>query len=84
MEILKMNLKLGRLSKGLSQRQVGELAKMSPHKIFRTEKDPSNLRVDDLMEICKVLNLDISEVFTKDIFNVGVRNESYCITFNGK
>ena len=84
MDILKMNLKLGRLSKGLSQRQVGELAKMSPHKIFRTEKDPSNLRVDDLMEICKVLNLDISEVFTKDIFNVGVRNESYCITFNGK
>ena len=84
MEILKINLKLGRLSKGLSQRQVGELARMSPHKIFRTEKDPSNLRVDDLMEICKVLNLDISEVFTKDIFNVGVRNESYCITFNGK
>ena len=84
MEILKMNLKLGRLSKGLSQRQVGELARMSPHKIFRTEKDPSNLRVDDLMEICKVLNLDISEVFTKDIFNVGVRNESYCISFNGK
>ena len=73
MEILKINLKLGRLSKGLSQRQVGELAKMSPHKIFRIEKDPSNLRVDDLMEICKVLNLDISEVFTKDIFNVGVR-----------
>ena len=84
MEILKMNLKLGRLSKGLSQMQVGELARMSPHNIFRTEKDPSNLRVDDLMEICKVLNLDISEVFTKDIFNVGVRNESYCITFNGK
>ena len=84
MDILKMNLKLGRLSKGLSQRQVGELAKMSPHKIFRTEKNPSNLRVDDLLEICKVLNLDISEVFTKDIFNVGVRNESYCITFNGK
>ena len=84
MEILKMNLKLGRLSKGLSQRQVGELARMSPHKIFRTEKDPSNLRVDDLLEICKVLNLDIREVFTKDIFNVGVRNESYCISFNGK
>ena len=84
MEILKMNLKLGRLSKGLSQRQVGELARMSPHKIFRTEKYPSNLRVDDLLEICKVLNLDISEVFTKDIFNVGVRNESYCITYNGK
>ena len=84
MEILKMNLKLGILSKGLSQRQVGELTRMSPHKIFRTEKDPSNLRVDDLIEICKVLNLDISEVFTKDIFNVGVRNESYCITFNGK
>ena len=73
MEILKMNLRLGRLSKGLSQRQVGELARMSPHKIFRTEKDPSNLRVDDLMELCKVLNLDISEVFTKDIFNVGCR-----------
>ena len=84
MDILKMNLRLGRLSKGLSQRQVGELARMSPMKIFRTEKDPSNLRVDDLMEICKVLNLDISEVFTKDIFNVGVRNESYCITYNGK
>ena len=84
MEILRNNLRLGRLSKGLSQRQVGELARMSPHKIFRTEKDPSSLRVDDLMEICKVLNLDISEVFTKDIFNVGARNESYCITFNGK
>ena len=83
-EILRNNLRLGRLSKGLSQRQVGELARMSSHKIFRTEKDPSNLRVDDLIEICKVLNLDISEVFTKDIFNVGVRNESYCITYNGK
>ena len=75
MDILKMNLRLGRLSKGLSQRQVGELARMSSHKIFRTEKDPSNLRVDDLLEICKVLNLDISEVFTKDIFNVGVKYE---------
>ena len=84
MEILRNNLRLGRLSKGLSQRQVRELAKMSPMKIFRTEKDPSNLRVDDLIEICKVLNLDISEVFTKDIFNMGVRNESYCITYNGK
>ena len=73
MEILRNNLRLGRLSKGLSQRQVGELAKMSPIKIFRIEKDPSNLRVDDLIEICKVLNLDISEVFTKDIFNVGCR-----------
>ena len=84
MDVLKMNLRLGRITKGLSQRQVGELARMSPMKIFRTEKDPSNLRVDDLMELCKVLNLDISEVFTKDIFNVGVRNESYCITYNGK
>ena len=73
MEILRNNLRLGRLSKGLSQRQVGELAKMSPIKIFRIEKDPSNLRVDDLLEICKVLNLDIREVFTKDIFNVGCR-----------
>lgn len=83
-EILRNNLRIGRMSKNLSQRQVGELARMSPMKIFRIEKDPSNLRVDDLMELCKVLNLDISEVFTKDIFNVGVRNESYCITFNGK
>ena len=83
-EILRNNLRIGRMSKNLSQRQVGELAKMSPMKIFRTEKDPSSLRVDDLIEICKVLNLDISEVFTKDIFNVGVRNESYCITYNGK
>ena len=73
MDILKMNLRLGRITKGLSQRQVGELARMSLHKIFRIEKDPSSLRVDDLMEICKVLNLDISEVFTKDIFNVGCR-----------
>ena len=73
MDILRNNLRMGRLSKNLSQRQVGELARMSSHKIFRTEKDPSNLRVDDLIEICKVLNLDISEVFTKDIFNVGVR-----------
>ena len=72
------------MSTNLSHTQVGELARMSPMKIFRIEKYPSNLRVDDLMELCKVLNLDISEVFTKDIFNVGVRNESYCITFNGK
>ena len=83
-EILRNNLRIGRISKNLSQKQVGELARMTPMKIFRTEKDPSNLRVDDLIEICKVLNLDISEVFTKDIFNVGVRNESYCITYNGK
>ena len=42
------------------------------YRVF-TEKDPSNLRVDDLIEICKVLNLDIREVFTKDIFNMGCR-----------
>ena len=84
MEILRNNLRMGRLSKNLSQREVGELAKISANKILKIEKDPSNLRVDDLMEICKVLNLDIREVFTKDIFNVGVRNESYCITYNGK
>ena len=72
-EILRNNLRIGRMSKNLSQRQVGELARMSPHKIFRTEKDPSNLRVDDLIGICKVLNLDIREVFTKDIFNMGCR-----------
>ena len=84
MEILRNNLRMGRLSKNLTQREVGELAKISANKILKIEKDPSNLRVDDLLEICKVLNLDIREVFTKDIFNVGVRNESYCITFNGK
>ena len=84
MEILRNNLRMGRLSKNLSQREVGERAKISANKILKIEKDPSNLRVDDLLEICKVLNLDIREVFTKDIFNVGVRNESYCITFNGK
>ena len=84
MEILRNNLRMGRLSKNLTQRELGELAKISANKILKIEKDPSNLRVDDLLEICKVLNLDIREVFTKDIFNVGVRNESYCITFNGK
>ena len=36
-EILRNNLRIGRMSKNLSQRQVGELAKMSPMKIFRTE-----------------------------------------------
>ena len=73
MEILRNNLRMGRLSKNLSQREVGELAKISANKILKIEKDPSNLRVDDLLEICKVLNLDIREVFTKDIFNVGAR-----------
>ena len=63
-EILRNNLRIGRMTKNLSQRQVGVLARMSPHKIFRTEKDASILRVDDLIEICKVLNLDIREVFT--------------------
>ena len=71
MEILRNNLRMGRLSKNLTQREVGELAKISANKILKIEKDPSNLRVDDLLEICKVLNLDIREVFTKDIFNVG-------------
>ena len=73
MEILRNNLRMGRLSTNLTQREVGELAKISETKILKIEKDPSNLRVDDLLEICKVLNLDIREVFTKDIFNVGVR-----------
>ena len=39
MEILRNNLRIGRMSKNLSQRQVGELARMSPMKIFRTEKE---------------------------------------------
>ena len=72
MDILRRNLRLGRLSKNLSQKELGDMLGVSNRFIHRIEKNPSKLKLHDLIDICNILDLNINYVLTTDLFNVGV------------
>ncbi len=50
-----------RLAKGYSQEQLGEAIGLSQSMIYSLEKDDTRLRVDTLVKLARVLELDLRE-----------------------
>lgn len=67
---MRMNLKLARISKGLTQKELASKIGKSHALINRMETGTTNLRVGELIKICEVLEIDISKVLTQDLFKL--------------
>lgn len=59
-----MNLKLERIRKGLSQKQLARLAGVCQNTLVKLERDEiDSVRVDTLKKIANVLGMSIVELF---------------------
>lgn len=59
-----MNLKLERIRKGLSQKQLARLAGVCQNTLVKLERDEiDSVRVDTLRKIANVLGMSIVELF---------------------
>ena len=59
-----MNLKLERIRKGLSQKQLARLAGVCQNTLVKLERDEiDSVRVDTLRKIANVLGISIVELF---------------------
>lgn len=56
------NIKNRRLSAGLSQAKLAELAKMSLSFISTIERSPKNVRIESLEELARALNCSINDL----------------------
>ena len=55
-------VRLRRKSRKITLREMSKLTLMTVNTISNIEKNPNNAKIGDLKNICKVLDLDISEV----------------------
>lgn len=62
-----MNVKIARIKKGLTQKQLRIKARISPCKLVQIERgDYSNVTYDQMVRIAKVLDSTPQELFFKD------------------
>ena len=55
-------VRLERKAKKLTLQEMSKLTGIHAYTISKIERDPTHARICDLKNICKVLDLDISEV----------------------
>jgi putative transcriptional regulator len=58
-----LNLKIARIKKGLSQKELAKLAGISPATVSKAENGKINLRIDTIKKISKVLDTPIMDLF---------------------
>ena len=58
-----LNLKIARIKKSLSQKELAKLAGISPATVSKAEKGKINLRIDTIKKISKVLDIPVTELF---------------------
>lgn len=62
-----MNVKIARIKKGLTQKQLREIVNISPNKLVQIEKgNYSNVTYDQVVKISKALDSTPQELFFKD------------------
>ena len=61
-----LNLKIARLKKCLSQKELAKLAGISPAKVSKSENGKINLRIDTIKKISKVLDIPVTGLFFND------------------
>lgn len=62
-----MNIKIARIKKGLTQKQLREIVNISPNKLVQIEKgNYSNVTYDQMVKIAKVLDSTPQELFFGD------------------
>ena len=59
---MKINLRLARLARRLSQIEIANLAGISISTFRRIEKNPYSAKRSTLIKVCNVLNIDIEEL----------------------
>lgn len=57
-----LNLKIARIKKGLTQKQLAEIVGTSPATINKAEKGKIDIRIGTLKKISKALGVSISEL----------------------
>lgn len=57
-----LNLKIARIKKGLTQKQLAEIVGSSPATINKAERGTLDLRIGTLKKIAKALDVSISEL----------------------
>ena len=65
---VRKDLKIARIRKDLTQKQLGNILKMSPATINRIEtgaKPIDSIKIGDLAKICNALDISIHEVLNK-------------------
>ena len=61
-----MPLKIERIKRGLTQKQLREMLHISPNKLVEIERgNLANVRVKDLQKIADVLGLPVYELFSE-------------------
>lgn len=61
-----LNLKIARIKKGLTQKQLAEIVGSSPATINKIEKGKADIRVGTLKKIAKALDISIAELFENE------------------
>lgn len=61
-----LNLKIARIKKGLTQKQLAEIVGSSPATINKIEKGKADIRVGTLKKIAKALDISIAELFKNE------------------
>lgn len=58
-----LNLKIARIKKNLSQKELAKLAGISPATVSKAENGKINLRIYTIKKISKVLDIPVTELF---------------------
>ncbi|PJI08324.1 MULTISPECIES: helix-turn-helix transcriptional regulator [Clostridium] len=62
-----MNVKIARIKKGLTQKQLREIVNISPNKLVQIEKgNYSNVTYDQMVKIAKALDSTPQKLFFED------------------
>lgn len=65
-------IRIHRQNRNMSQIKLSKIMKKSPVWLSKIEKDQREIRVNDLVKLCKVLEIDINQ-----LLNVEIKNSSY-------
>ena len=60
-ERLWLNFRYARISQGMSQREVSEMAGISPADLSKVESGHCNVTINTLIPLCKVINLSLDK-----------------------
>lgn len=61
-----LNLKIARIKKELTQKQLAEITGVSPATINKVEKGKIDIRIGTLKKIAKALDVSISELIEEE------------------
>ncbi len=71
------NLLKYRKSKGLTQAEVAEMADISDRTYANIERGEGNMRMDTMLNICKVLKITPNDIFIDEKYSAAIVQEEF-------